>query len=130
MVATSAVREATNGRAFVAAVERATGRRVEVVSGEEEARLVLRGVRSGLQGLAGTLVTFDIGGGSTEYILADPARNLATVSLPLGVVPLAQRFPFTHRGAWGRYAALPAEGRGRPEPGPPPANPGARLAHP
>ena len=129
MVATSAVREATNGRAFVAAVERATGRRVEVVSGEEEARLVLRGVRSGLQGLAGTLVTFDIGGGSTEYILADPARILATVSLRLGVVPLAERFPFTDRVAWDRYAALLAEVRGRLERELPPTIRGARLAH-
>src|SRR2546426_2785486 len=111
MVATSAVREATNGRAFAAAVERATGRRVEVVSGEEEARLVLRGVRSGLQDLAGTLVTFDIGGGSTEYILADPARILATVSLRLRGVPLAERFPFTDRVAWDRYAALLAQVR-------------------
>ena len=48
VVATSAVREAANGGAFVAAVERATGQRIEVVSGEEEARLVLRGVQSGL----------------------------------------------------------------------------------
>src|SRR5437667_51848 len=93
------------------------------------ARLVLRGVRSGLQGLAGTLVTFDIGGGSTEYIVADPARILATVSLRLGVVPLAERFPFTDRVAWDRYAALLAEVRGRLERELPPTIRGARLAH-
>src|SRR5947209_11541218 len=94
LVATSAVREATNGSVFVAAVERATGRRVEVVSGEEEARLMLRGVRSGLRGLAGTIVTFDVGGGSTEYILAENERIGAAVSIRLGVIPLAERFPF------------------------------------
>jgi len=51
IVATSAVREASNGRVFAAAVERATGRRVDVVSGEAEARLTLRGVRHGLGAL-------------------------------------------------------------------------------
>src|SRR2546428_8757340 len=54
IVATSAVREASNGRAFAAAVEQATGRRVDVVSGEAEARLTLRGVRHGLGALAGS----------------------------------------------------------------------------
>src|SRR5882672_593641 len=67
IVATSAVREASNGRAFATAVERATGRRVDVVSGEVEARLTLRGVRHGLGPLSGLVLTFDIGGGSTEY---------------------------------------------------------------
>src|SRR5881296_1068493 len=81
VVATSAVREAANGRAFVAAVERATGRPMEVVSGEEEARLMLRGVRSGLPGLTGSVVTFDIGGGSTEYVLAENERVRTAVSL-------------------------------------------------
>src|SRR3989441_5631357 len=65
IVATSAVREASNGRAFAAAVEQATGRRVDVVSGEAEARLTLRGVRHGLGALAGPVLVFDIGGGRT-----------------------------------------------------------------
>src|SRR5262249_58904477 len=64
IVATSAVREASNGRDFAAAVERATGRRVDVVSGEVEARLTLRGVRHGLGAMPGPLLTFDIGCGS------------------------------------------------------------------
>src|SRR2546427_12651718 len=84
LVATSAVREATNGSVFVAAVERATGRRVEVVSGEEEARLMLRGVRSGRRGLPGTIVTFDFGGGSTAYILAEDKRTGAPDSIRPG----------------------------------------------
>jgi exopolyphosphatase/guanosine-5'-triphosphate,3'-diphosphate pyrophosphatase len=109
VVATSAVREATNGSVFVAAVERAVGRRVEVVSGEEEARLMLRGVRSGLRGLDGTIVTFDIGGGSTEYVLAENDRVRVAVSLRLGVVRLAERFPFADTVDWNRYAVLLAE---------------------
>src|ERR671931_1068769 len=129
VVATSAVREATNGSAFVAAVERATGRRVEVVTGEEEARLVLRGVASGLRELAGPLVIFDIGGGSTEYILAKPAQLLAAVSLRLGVVPLAERFSFAEGGCWDRYEALLAEVRGRLERELPATIRGARVDH-
>lgn len=94
IVATSAVREASNGLAFAAAVEHATGRRVDVVSGEVEARLTLRGVRYGLGRLAGPVLTFDIGGGSTEYVLAEDDAIRSMASLRLGVVPLAERFPF------------------------------------
>src|SRR2546426_10049023 len=79
IVATSAVREASNGRAFAAAVEQATGRRVDVVSGEAEARLTLRGVRHGLGALAGPGLVFDIGGGGTEGRLGagDAMRAMA-----------------------------------------------------
>ena len=129
LVATSAVREATNGSVFVAAVERATGRRVEVVSGEEEARLMLRGVRSGLRGLAGTIVTFDVGGGSTEYILAENERIGAAVSIRLGVIPLAERFPFADGVDWNRYAVLLAEVRARLERELPQKIRSARVAH-
>ncbi len=94
IVATSAVRDASNGRAFAAAVERTTGRRVDVVTGEVEARLTLRGVRHGLGPLAGPVLTFDIGGGSTEYVLSEGDSIRSMVSLRLGVVPLAERFPF------------------------------------
>lgn len=106
IVATSAVREASNGSLFAAAVERATGRRVRVVSGADEARLVLLGVRHGVGPLAGPVVVFDIGGGSTEYILAEGDRVSATASLRLGVVPLAERYPFPKPVDRPRYEAL------------------------
>lgn len=53
IVATSAVREAPNGAEFAARLRAATGRPLAVISGDEEARLTLLGVRSGLPGLAG-----------------------------------------------------------------------------
>ena len=106
IVATSAVREAANGSRFAASVERATGRRVHVVSGDDEARLTLRGVRHGLGPLAGLVAVFDIGGGSTEYILAEDDRVRATASLRLGVVPLAERYPFPERVDRPRYREL------------------------
>jgi exopolyphosphatase/guanosine-5'-triphosphate,3'-diphosphate pyrophosphatase len=129
IVATSAMREAANGRVFADAIERATGRRVQVVSGEDEARLTLRGVRSGLGRLAGRVVVFDIGGGSTEYILAEGPRILAAVSLRLGVVPLAERFPFPGRVDPDGFAGLLGEVRGRLARELPGAIRGARPAH-
>lgn len=113
IVATSAVREASNGRAFAAAVERATGRRVDVVSGEVEARLTLRGVRHGLGALPGPMLTFDIGGGSTEYVLSEGDAIRAMISLRLGVVPLAERFPFPGAADRALYRELYDEVRRR-----------------
>ncbi|HEY7541225.1 MAG TPA: Ppx/GppA phosphatase family protein [Methylomirabilota bacterium] len=129
IVATSAVREASNGRAFAAKVERATGRRVEVVSGEVEARLTLLGVRHGLGRLPGPMLTFDIGGGSTEYVLSDGEAIRSMISLRLGVVPLAERFPFPGVADPERYQELYDEIRRRLGGELPEAIRSARVAH-
>jgi len=92
VTATSAVREATNRAEFVALVESVTGLPLEVLSGEDEARLTLLGVRSGLPDLAGRFVLFDIGGGSTEFVVADEDHLERALSLRLGVVDLAERY--------------------------------------
>jgi exopolyphosphatase/guanosine-5'-triphosphate,3'-diphosphate pyrophosphatase len=109
VVATSAVREAVNGRPFVAGLERASGARVRIVSGEDEARLTVRGVLAGLSGLTAPLVVFDVGGGSTEFTLWRDGRAVAATSLRLGVVPLAERYPFPERVDADRYRALERE---------------------
>ena len=129
IVATSAVREASNGRAFAAEVERVTGRRVEVVSGEVEARLTLLGVRHGLGRLPGRMLTFDIGGGSTEYVLSDGDAIRSMISLRLGVVPLAERFPFLGVAEPERYRELYDEVRRRLGGELPEAIRSARVAH-
>ena len=113
VVATSAMREARNGDTFAARLTADTGERVEIISGDEEARLTLRGLRRGLSLDAGAVVAFDIGGGSTEYVLARDGALIAAVSLQLGVVPLAERFPFPARLDVARYTALLDEIRGR-----------------
>jgi exopolyphosphatase/guanosine-5'-triphosphate,3'-diphosphate pyrophosphatase len=116
VVATSAVREAANGAAFTAALERRTGVPVQVISGDEEARLTLAGVRHGLDRRppeSSLMLVFDIGGGSTEFILARGETVLAASSLRLGVVPLAERFPFDGPVDWPRYNAMAAEIRDR-----------------
>ena len=109
IVATSAVREALNRGDFLGRVQRAVGVAVSVVPGEEEARLALLGVREGLPDLAGTFVLVDIGGGSTEFILARERRVAAAVSLPLGVVRLAERYMTDGPVDWSRYADMERE---------------------
>jgi exopolyphosphatase/guanosine-5'-triphosphate,3'-diphosphate pyrophosphatase len=99
IVATSAVREAANRAEFVAALEAQAGLPVEVVSGEEEARLALQGVTSGLP---------DIGGGSTEFVRARAGRAASAVSLRLGVVPLAETWSEPGPVRWDRFAEMRA----------------------
>lgn len=109
VVATSAVREASNGREFAAALAETTGAEVRVITGAEEARLTLRGVLHGLEAVSVPQVVFDIGGGSTEFILARTATVVAAASLRLGVVPLAERYPFPGPVDAGAYAAMARE---------------------
>ena len=113
IIATSAVREAANGREFAAALQRTTGRPVQVVSGQDEARLTIRGILKGLRSSAGPVLAFDIGGGSTEFVLARDGQVAAAVSLKLGVVPLAERYPFPNRVDRERYREMEDEIRRR-----------------
>lgn len=112
-VATSAVREAPNRDEFLARLRAATGLDVEVVSGEEEARLTLQGVAAALPRLGGSFVLFDIGGGSTEFVLGERGRLGAAVSLRLGVVRLAERFVDEGPVDWERFAVMRGEIEGR-----------------
>lgn len=109
IVATSAVREAGNRQVFLDLVRGATGRDVRVVPGEEEARLALLGVLSGLTDTAGDLLLMDIGGGSTEFTFARDRQVLAALSVALGVVPLAERYMTRGPVDWGRYADMVRE---------------------
>jgi exopolyphosphatase/guanosine-5'-triphosphate,3'-diphosphate pyrophosphatase len=89
-VATSAVRDAANGRMFCADVMRTTGITLDVIDSREEGMLTLNGVLAGLDDPTGNFFIFDIGGGSTEYTLASERQPLFTESLPLGVVRLTE----------------------------------------
>lgn len=106
VVATSAVREAVNGAAFAAALTETTGATVRVISGSEEAHLTVRGALHALAPIDAPSIVFDIGGGSTEYVLARAGTVEAAVSLRLGVVPLAERYPFPGPVDRDRYAGL------------------------
>ena len=91
-VATCALREAANAGSFIEAVRQRCGVEVEVVSGEEEARLITLGVRSELPAFSDPFFLVDIGGGSTELVICDGDKVLFTESLPLGAVRLAERY--------------------------------------
>lgn len=82
-VATAALRDATNQQEFIVRASEAWGAPVEVISGEEEARLIHRGVRTRLPDAPENLLIIDVGGGSTEIICDGRAW-----SLPLGALRL------------------------------------------
>jgi exopolyphosphatase / guanosine-5'-triphosphate,3'-diphosphate pyrophosphatase len=88
--ATSAVRDALNGREFLAEVERRHGFETRLLRGREEAELTYRGVTSRLAAGPGTLVC-DIGGGSTELVLGGPDGVADAVSLDMGCVRMSER---------------------------------------
>ena len=90
-VATSAVRDATNRREFLDRVKREAGFDVEVISGEEEARRTMLGIRSGLPSGITDVLALDIGGGSTEFILDRPGHRPSVRSVDIGVVRLCER---------------------------------------
>jgi exopolyphosphatase/guanosine-5'-triphosphate,3'-diphosphate pyrophosphatase len=128
IVATSAVREASNREELAARVHAATNRSIEVLSGEAEARLTLLGVAAGLPELGGSFLLFDIGGGSTEFVLAESGRARAAASLRLGVVSLAERFIDAGPVDPARYAAMTREIAGRLAGEIPPALGGVRRS--
>ncbi len=92
VVATSAMRDARNSRAFMEWVRSATGWRVEIISGLEEARLIHLGLISSSRGNNGPVLMMDLGGGSCELTLSDKGSIRSTVSLPLGAVRLTNDF--------------------------------------
>ena len=83
---TEAMRAAENGEAFKQRLEKSTGLKVDVISGETEARLGLMGALSDMPG--GEITIIDIGGASVEIVRGDEKRITYLKSLPLGMVRL------------------------------------------
>lgn len=90
-VATSAVRDAANRDQFLDLVKRETGFEIELISGEEEARRTMLGIRSGLPAGVTDMLALDIGGGSTEFILDRQGQRPIVHSIDIGVVRLSER---------------------------------------
>jgi exopolyphosphatase/guanosine-5'-triphosphate,3'-diphosphate pyrophosphatase len=89
-VATSAARDASNGPAVMAEIGHDYGFEVRILTGIEEAELMVRGVSSGRPLAEGTLLV-DIGGGSTELVLTGPAGVASAASIQAGSVRMTER---------------------------------------
>ena len=94
-VATSAVRNARNGRAFVQEIRARFDLDVRIISGDEEARLSYAGARTRLGSDLGRVTLFDLGGGSLEMVMGDGPRVLQTRSAPLGVLRALAESPLS-----------------------------------
>jgi exopolyphosphatase / guanosine-5'-triphosphate,3'-diphosphate pyrophosphatase len=92
VVATSAVREASNGEHFLKLVRAETGLKVKVLQGEDEARLAFRSALAHFDLGVGRAVVMDIGGGSLELALSADGLVDRLISLPLGAIRTTERF--------------------------------------
>lgn len=91
-VATSAVRDAANGRLFLDLVRRETGLRVRLLHGEEEARLAFRSALAHFDLARGRSVVMDVGGGSLELAMAADGLVERLVSLPYGAIRMTEEY--------------------------------------
>lgn len=91
-VATAAVRDASNQAEFLGRAAAAIGAPVEIISGQEEARLIHLGVQSRWPHPDRRVLIVDVGGGSAEIILAESGRLKEAFSKPLGAVRLTEAF--------------------------------------
>ncbi len=92
VVATSAVREATNGELFLGLVRAETGLKVKVLRGDDEARLAFRSALAHFDLAAGRAVVMDIGGGSLELALSADGLVDRLISLPLGAIRMTEQY--------------------------------------
>jgi exopolyphosphatase/guanosine-5'-triphosphate,3'-diphosphate pyrophosphatase len=122
-VGTAGMRIASNSQELVDAVKERTGVTIEVISGEEEARLAYRAAVAGLGIEGGSLAVFDTGGGSSQFTFGDGKRVDEQFSVNVGAVRLTEEFgldgPVSEEAVSGATAAI-AEGfsrlDGRPSP--------------
>ncbi|MGB3299464.1 MAG: Ppx/GppA phosphatase family protein [Phormidesmis sp.] len=115
-VATSAVREASNGQAFIERVRAEVGLSINLISGTEEARRIYLGAISGMELKGKPHAVIDIGGGSTEIILGSGGPPDFLSSSKVGAVRLSARFVSTDPLSKREYDYLRAYVRGILEP--------------
>ncbi|MFL5489050.1 MAG: HD domain-containing protein [Gemmatimonadaceae bacterium] len=92
VVATSAVRDASNGDQFLRLVREETGLRVKALRGEDEARLAFRSAQAHFDLAVGRAVVMDIGGGSLELALSADGLVERLISLPLGAIRMTEEY--------------------------------------
>ena len=90
--ATSAIRDAKNGKDILDQINKKFEIDLQVLSGDDEAQMTFLAVRRWLGWSSGRLLVLDIGGGSLEIAVGDDERAEATVSLPLGASRLTREY--------------------------------------
>ena len=90
-IATGVVRTAANRNLFIDLIREKTGIQVDVISGEEEARLTGLGIQHALDLGGRPFIAFDLGGGTTEFLVMREQGDSEALSLPLGAMILTQR---------------------------------------
>ena len=95
-VATSAVRESSNQQEFVSRAKIEADVKIEVIPWEQEAGLMIKGVLWRLPNTEKDILAFDIGGGSTEFILARDRKIISAFGTLLGSIRLTEKFISRH----------------------------------
>ncbi len=91
-VGTNTLRNAKNSREFLNQAKQALGHTIQIIAGQEEARLIYLGVAHGLPSTSEQRLVMDIGGGSTEYIIGEHFKNKHLTSTEMGCVSVSQEF--------------------------------------
>ncbi|HER00432.1 MAG TPA: hypothetical protein ENO22_13910 [candidate division Zixibacteria bacterium] len=91
-VATQAIRSAKNRAEVVERIENKTGIKVEVISGRREAELTYLGAITGIKGIKPNRIMFDIGGASSEFVMAHEEEVKKAVSFPVGAVEITEKY--------------------------------------
>lgn len=95
--ATSAVRDARNGRDFAACMNEKFGIEINVISGDREAGFIFRGIMESLPEelkTGGNILMLDIGGGSNEFVISDGRKVLWKRSFPIGMARMREMFGY------------------------------------
>jgi exopolyphosphatase/guanosine-5'-triphosphate,3'-diphosphate pyrophosphatase len=109
VVGTAGLRQAANSGEFVEAVRERAGVEVEVISGEEEARLSYLGAAEALPMGEGKVCVFETGGGSSQFTFGEGGHVEERFSLDLGAVPVTERFGLDRAVDKGTVAAARGE---------------------
>ncbi|MBC7384456.1 MAG: phosphatase [Bacteroidia bacterium] len=91
-IATSAIRNAVNGEAFMEAAKERYGITIEIISGEKEAELIFKGASKSFKLPDENILVMDIGGGSVEFILAKKQELIWSYSFEIGAARLLEKF--------------------------------------
>ncbi|OAV45595.1 hypothetical protein [Lewinella sp. 4G2] len=103
---TAALRTASNGNEFVKAAQEEAGINIQLIPGDEEARLITKGVLAAIPALEERVLIMDIGGGSTEFIIADDSGVYFRESYPIGVSVLYNGFHHSNPITWEETVTL------------------------